>query len=107
MSGIDERRNAMETRLAQDSEFKFKVQNLRNRLLGRWAGAMMSMDPDAAETYAKSVIVADFEEAGDDDVLRKVWADLAAHGLKTSEAEVRAEMDRLLEQAGDEVAGRE
>jgi len=103
MSGIDERRNAMETRLAQDSEFKFKVQSLRNRLLGRWAGAMMSMDPDATEEYAKSVIVADFEEAGDDDVLRKVWADLAAHGLQTTEAEVRAEMDRLLVAAGDEL----
>ncbi len=107
MSGINERRNAMNTRLAADSEFKFKVQSLRNRLLGQWAGGLMGMGADAANDYAKSVVVADFEEAGDDDVLRKVWADLAAHGLTTGEAEVRAEMDRLLNVAGDQVAGLE
>lgn len=106
MSGIDERRDAMNARLNRDSEYKFKVQSLRNRLLGGWAGALMGMSPEASTEYAKSVVVADFEEAGDDDVLRKVWADLAAHGLPTPEAEVRAAMDRLLGVAADEVAGR-
>ena len=107
MSGINERRDAMDARIAQDSEYKFKVHSLRNRLLGGWAAALMGMTPEASADYAKSVVVADFEEAGDDDVLRKVWADLAAHGLPTGEAEVRTEMDRLLGVAAEQLAAQE
>lgn len=95
MSGINERRHAMDAKLAHDSELKFKVITRRNQLLGFWAAGRMKLKGAAIEGYARSVVHADFEEAGENDVLRKVQADLAESGDPLDAAGIRAEMDRL------------
>ncbi len=87
MTTFDNRENAFENQFAHDAEMQFKVVARRNKLLGLWAAGLLGMTPEAAETYAKSVISADFEHAGDDDVIRKLVTDLAATG--TSEADIR------------------
>ncbi|MEM8876033.1 MAG: DUF1476 domain-containing protein [Planctomycetota bacterium] len=103
MSGYDERKQAMETRMAQDSELRFKVTNRRNRLLGDWAAEKLGRKGDEAVAYAKTVVLADFEEPGDADVIRKVAADFAEAGLPVTEQEIRQELARLQPQAQQQV----
>ena len=93
MNSFDDRENAFENKFAHDAEMKFKAEARRNKLLGLWAAGLLGKDADAAEEYAKEVVKADFEEAGDDDVLRKVAGDL---GDKASEEDIRAKMVELL-----------
>ena len=95
MSGLDEREKAFENKFKRDQELQFKVKARRNKLLGLWVASKTGLSGDAAETYAKSVVSADFEKPGDDDVVEKVVRDLGAKGVKTSEAEVKREMERL------------
>ena len=76
MSSFDERENAFENKFAHDAEMQFKAEARRNKLLGMWAADLMGKSGDEVAAYAKEVIKADFEEAGDDDVMRKVVADL-------------------------------
>ena len=105
MSSFDERKDAFEKRFAHDEELRFKATARRNKQLGLWAAGKLGKTGDGAEAYAKSVVLADFEEAGDEDVMRKVKTDLAATGV--SEAEIRAKMAELLVKAAEEVqAGR-
>ncbi|MBN67398.1 MAG: hypothetical protein CMM94_07535 [Rickettsiales bacterium] len=96
MSSFDEREKAFENKYARDEELQFKVIARRNKLLGLWAAEQLGKDDADAEAYAKEVVVADFDEPGDDDVKRKVLADLQAAGIEISGEEVRAEMNRLL-----------
>jgi hypothetical protein len=94
MSGISDREKAFESKFAHDAELKFKAEARRNKLLGLWAGELLGKADTAA--YASEVIMADFEEAGDDDVVRKVKGDFDAAGIAKSEAEIRAKMSELL-----------
>lgn len=93
MSSFEDRENAFESKFAHDAEMQFKAEARRNKLLGLWAAGLMGKEGDAADAYAKEVIKSDFEEAGDDDVLRKVAGDL---GDKADEATIRAKMTELL-----------
>ena len=89
MSSFDDRENAFENKFAHDAEMQFKAEARRNKLLGLWAAELMGKTGDDADAYAKEVIKADFEEAGDEDVYRKVAGDL---GDKADEATIRAKM---------------
>jgi hypothetical protein len=96
MANFDEREDAFERQFAHDEELKFKAEARRNKLLGLWAAEKLGKSGAEAEAYAKEVVTADFEEAGDGHVLRKVLADLAAKGLAVTETDVRAKMSELL-----------
>ena len=107
MTTFDSRKDAFESKFARDEELRFKATARRNKLLGLWAAEQLGKSGADAETYAKSVVMADFQEAGDDDVLRKVGMDLEANGKGKGEAELRRVMVDLMERAIDEVkAGR-
>ncbi len=93
MTTFDDRENAFENKYAHDQEMQFKAEARRNKLVGLWAADLMGKTGDAADAYAKEVIKADFEEAGHEDVVRKVAGDL---GDKADEATIRAKMAELL-----------
>ncbi len=96
MTTFDKREEGFEKKFAHDEELRFKATARRNKLLGLWAAAELGKSGADADAYAKQVVAADFEEAGDDDVLRKVVGDLAG---KYSEQQVRAKMTELLGEA--------
>ncbi|WP_170357709.1 DUF1476 domain-containing protein [Ruegeria arenilitoris] len=100
MTTFDERENAFEAKFAHDEEMQFKAQARCNKLLGLWAAEKMGKSGDEAAEYAKSVVIADFEEAGHEDVVRKVAADL---GDLSSPEEIRAKMAELLPEAKAQV----
>jgi hypothetical protein len=107
MTTFDDRKDAFEKKFAHDEELRFKATARRNKLLGLWAAEKLGKSGPEAETYAKSVVMADFQEAGEDDVLRKVKADLEANGASQQETELRRVMTDLMERAIGEVsAGR-
>ena len=99
MTGFDDREKAFENKFARDEEVQFKVMARRNRLLGQWAAGKMGLTPEETDSYAREVVQADFEEAGDDDVLRKVLGDLTSAGVETDAAMVRQAMDEKLIEA--------
>jgi hypothetical protein len=99
MTSFDKREEGFEKKFALDEEQKFKAEARRNKLLGLWAAEKLGITGDAAAAYAKDVVAADFEEAGDGDVLRKVAGDLTAKGIAVTEAQIRARMDELMAQA--------
>ena len=99
MTTFDERADAFEKKFAHDQDLQFKATARRNKMLGQWVAAKLGKTGPDADAYAKSVLMADFEEAGDDDVLRKVRGDLEAGGAKVPDAELRAKMDTLLAEA--------
>jgi len=105
MSGIDDRRKGMEAKLHHDDELRFKVHNRRNKLLGLWAAEQFGLTGDEAAEYAKQVVMSDFEETGDEDVLRKVLADFQSRGVSVEKDTVRKKMDDLLEVAHDQIVG--
>jgi hypothetical protein len=94
MSTFDKREEGFEKKFALDEEQKFKAEARRNKLLGLWAAEKLGKTGDDAAAYAKEVVAADFEEAGDTDVLRKVVNDLVGKGV--TEREIRKKMDELL-----------
>jgi hypothetical protein len=96
MTTFDKREEGFEKKFAHDEELKFKATARRNRLLGLWAAAVLGKTGADADAYSKEVVAADFEEAGDDDVVRKVAKDLAG---KASEPEIRSKMQELLAEA--------
>lgn len=106
MSAFDDRKKAAENRLAHDDEMKFKVAARRNKLFGQWAAGLMGLSGDAAEKYTKEVVAADLEQAGDEDVYRKVAGDLAKKGVDMSEHRIRRQMEELLAQAAKEVGAK-
>ncbi|WP_170425119.1 DUF1476 domain-containing protein [Ruegeria arenilitoris] len=100
MTTFDERENAFEAKFAHDEEMQFKAQARCNKMLGLWAAEKLGKTGDEAEAYAKTVVIADFEEAGHEDVVRKVSGDL---GSLSSDDEIRAKMAELLPEAKAQV----
>ncbi|MDG1116124.1 MAG: DUF1476 domain-containing protein [Flavimaricola sp.] len=96
MSTFDERENAFESKFAHDAEMQFKAEARRNKLLGLWAAELMGKTGDEAAAYATEVIRSDFEEAGDEDVFRKVSGDL---GNRADEQTIRTQMVALMIEA--------
>jgi hypothetical protein len=99
MTTFDKREEGFEKQFAHDEELRFKANARRNKLLGLWAAAKLGMTGAEAEAYAKEVVVADFDEAGDDDVFRKVRRDFDAKGVKEADHQIRRTMDELMAQA--------
>lgn len=99
MTTFDERERAFENRFAHDAEKEFRIVARRNRLVGQWAAGLLGLNAAETEAYARAVVQADFEEAGDDDVARKIIGDLLKGGVETSDIAVRDAMARLLEEA--------
>ena len=97
MTTFDKREEGFEKKFAHDEELRFKAMARRNKLLGLWAAGVLGKSGADAEAYAKEVVLSDFEESGDNDVLRKVVADLNGKGV--DEAQVRAKMSELLAEA--------
>ena len=93
MTQFDDRQRAFDSKFAHDEEMKFRVLARRNRLLGEWAARKMGLSQEETDSYAKDVVRADFEEAGDGDVIRKVLGDLTAAGVETDEAEIRQTLE--------------
>lgn len=93
MTSFDDREKAFENQFAHDQELAFRVTARRNRLLGEWAANLMGLTKEETDAYAKAVVQADFEEAGDEDVVRKVFGDLVSAGVDTDEMQVRAALD--------------
>lgn len=107
MTAFDDRKNAFEKKFAHDEDLRFKATARRNKLFGLWAAERLGKSSADAEAYAKSVVLADFEEAGDADVIRKVRQDLDAAGKSVDEAELTRVMSELLGQAVEQIqAGR-
>jgi hypothetical protein len=103
MNTFDDRKKGFENKFAHDEELRFKATARRNKLLGLWAAEKLGLSGEAAESYAKEVVAADFEEAGDDDVVRKVLGDFAAKDVTQSEHQVRRTMDELMATAVEQV----
>jgi hypothetical protein len=99
MTTFDKREEGFEKQFAHDEELKFKSMARRNKLLGLWAAEKLGLAGADADAYAKEVVMADFEEAGDDDVLRKVRKDFEAKGVGQSDEQIRQTMNQLLAQA--------
>ena len=100
MSTFDDREQAFEKKFAHDTQMQFKAEARRNKLLGLWAADLMGKTGDDADAYATEVVKSDFEEAGDDDVFRKVQGDL---GGKASDEDIRAKMTELMAEAKAQV----
>jgi len=103
MSIFDERKKGRDAQYAHDQELEFKAQARRNKLLGLWAASLMGKSDADAEAYAKEVIVADFEEAGDEDVFRKIRKDLDAANVDQSDHQIRRKMEELMAEAREQV----
>lgn len=89
MTQFDDRERAFEAKFARDEEMQFRILARRNRLLGEWAARLMGLSEVETESYAKDVVRADFEEAGDEDVIRKVLGDLTSAGIDVDDARIR------------------
>ncbi|MDN2581331.1 DUF1476 domain-containing protein [Aquibium sp. ELW1220] len=103
MTNMNDRRDAFESKFAHDEELKFKATARRNKLLGLWAAEKLGKTGDAADAYAKEVIASDFEEAGDNDVFRKIRRDFDAAGVEQSDHQIRRTMDELLAVAAEQL----
>ncbi|PCG15020.1 MULTISPECIES: DUF1476 domain-containing protein [Sphingomonas] len=99
MTTFDDRERAFEAKFARDEETAFRITARRNRLAAQWAADLLKLTPAEADAYAKAVVQADFEEAGDEDVVRKLFGDLTAAGLDVDEATVRRVLDEKLVEA--------
>ena len=99
MTTFEDREKAFEKKFAHDTEMQFKAEARRNKLLGLWAAEKMGLSGDAADAYARSVVVADLKEKGDEDVFGKVKSDLDEKGVSVSADELRKKMNELLTQA--------
>ena len=100
MSTFNEREKSFEKKFAYDEELQFKVSARKNKYLGQWASQILSYDQEKEKEYIQAVIKSDFEEAGDEDVFRKLKADLADHNI--SDEEIRKKMNELNEKAKSE-----
>jgi hypothetical protein len=103
MAGFDDREKGYEAKFARDSELGFKAEVRRNKLLGLWAAEHMGLSEEHAKEYAAEVISADFEEAGEEDVFRKISADLKAKGASVSDDMIRQKMAELVNVAREQV----
>lgn len=103
MTSFDDRQKGFENKYKLDEEMKFKVIARRNKLLGEWAGRQLGLAGADLDAYAKTVVMSDFDKPGDDDVMDKVAADLKAKGASVTPGMVRAEMDKLIAVAKDQL----
>ena len=103
MTTFDKREEGFEKKFAHDEELRFKATARRNKLLGLWVAQKLGMSGPDADVYAKEVVQADFEEAGEDDVFRKVRKDLDAKGAAASDQEIRTQMVQLMAQAVQQI----
>jgi hypothetical protein len=103
MTTFDKREEGFEKQFAHDEELKFKATSRRNKLLGLWAAEKLGRTGTDADTYAKEVVMADFEEAGEDDVYRKIRKDLDAGGVATTDQEIRTAMVELMAKAVQQI----
>ena len=98
MTTFDDRERGFETKFAHDQDMAFRITARRNRLIGQWAAALMGLTPAETDAYAKAVVQADFEEAGDDDIVRKLLGDLVSANVDIDEARIRHALeDKLVE----------
>ena len=95
MTDFKDRERAEEAKFALDGETAFRIAARRNRLLGEWAAGLMNLTPEEAAAYSKAVVQADFEESGDEDVVRKLLGDLTAAQVDISEGDIRAKLDEM------------
>ncbi|MDO9490474.1 MAG: DUF1476 domain-containing protein [Sphingomonadaceae bacterium] len=99
MTTFDNREQAFEQKFARDADLQFRVTARRNKLLGLWAAEQLKLTAEEADAYAKSVVQADFEEAGDEDVYRKVYGDISARNPEITEHQVRRAMEDTMVEA--------
>nr|WP_298929587.1 DUF1476 domain-containing protein [uncultured Erythrobacter sp.] len=105
MTDFQDRQRGEEAKFAMDEETAFKVAARRNRLLGEWAADLMSLTEEEADAYKKAVVQADFEEAGDEDVIRKLLGDLTAAESDVSEADIRTKLEEMTVEAKRQLMG--
>jgi hypothetical protein len=103
MNTMKDRETAFESKFALDEEMRFRATARRNKLLGLWAAEKLGKSGEAADAYAKTVVAADFEEAGDEDVFRKIRGDFDAAGVTQSDHQIRRTMDELMAVAVEQV----
>ncbi|MFT5330725.1 MAG: hypothetical protein ACI9TB_001250 [Parasphingorhabdus sp.] len=99
MTDFKDRENAFEAKFARDEEMQFRVTARRNRLLGQWAAEKMGLTAEETDAYAKEVVAADFEEAGDEDVIRKLLGDLTSAGVDMDDAGIRTALAEKMVEA--------
>lgn len=99
MTTFDDRERGFENKYAHDQEMAFRIAARRNRLIGQWAAELMKLTPAETDAYVKAVVQADFEEAGDDDILRKLQGDLVSAGVDMDEVRLRHALDDKLVEA--------
>jgi hypothetical protein len=104
MSTFDEREKAFEGKFAHDEQVNFSARARRNKLTGLWAAEKLGLKGEAADAYAKDIITADLQEAGDGDVIRKLKADFSAKGITHSDAELSKVLDEMLQKAKQQLA---
>lgn len=104
MSQFEDRQKGQEAKYAFDAEKKFRAEARRNKLVGIWAAELLGLTGDEAKSYAAEVVAADFEEAGDEDVFRKVSGDLKAKGVSIEEDAIRQKMAALVHTANEQIA---
>ena len=100
---FSDREKSFEAKNKMEQEMKFRAESRRNKLLGQWAAEKMGMTGADVDAYAKTVVLADLEEPGYEDVIRKVMGDFAQHGVDVAEDEVRTELERLMGVAMDQI----
>ncbi len=105
MTTFDDREKGFEKKFAHDQDLKFRAEARRNKLLAEWAAAKLGITGAALEDYVRSVLKADLQEKGDEDVFRKIHSDFAAAGVSISDAEIRAQMAESLAKAVGEIEG--
>jgi hypothetical protein len=105
MTTFDERERAFENKFAHDEEMMFRITARRNRLLGAWAADLMKLTPEEADAYSKAVVQAEFEESGDEDVVRKLYGDLVSANVEIDEPAIRAMMEDKLVEARRQLLG--
>ena len=103
MTNLNDREAAFESKFAHDEELRFKATARRNKLLGLWAAGLLGKSGGAADDYAKEVVMSDFEEAGDEDVFRKVRGDLDRAEVAQSDHQIRRTMDELMAKAIEQI----
>lgn len=105
MTDFKDRERAEEAKFALDEDTAFRIAARRNRLLGEWAAGEMKLTPEETDAYRKAVVQADFEEAGDEDVIRKLLGDLTGAGCDISEADIRAKLEEKAVEARRQLMG--
>jgi hypothetical protein len=105
MTDFKDRERAEEAKFALDGETEFRIAARRNRLLGEWAAGLMQLTPEETDAYRKAVVQADFEETGDEDVIRKLLGDRTAARVEMSEADIRAKLEEMALEARRQLQG--